>query len=237
MKMKINEKILSIPPYISTSWDRVHSLYSEKTAGGNYTLSIHLDQGQIIHMELDSSLIDLAFSSHLRYLENKVQQKGNILSSLLAHLFHISPDMKEVMLTPSSFLISPETLEVALYHDPKRSTDPIDPDMLQRVSQVLRWTLNDDISSLSKAEDNCDCPHCQLMRYLEPSAYEEELCSNEDLQFREWHISKIGTQLYRVSNPLHVHEEYHVHLEEPLGCTCGESGCPHLIAVLQSDVF
>ncbi len=236
MKAKINDRILSIPPHISTSWDHVHSLYTQHSPEGSYTLSIHLDQGQIIHMELDPALIDLAFASHLRYLENKIQQKHGASHplALLAQLFHLSSDMKESLFTPPPFLMTPESLEIALHHDPKRSADPIDPEMLQRISQVIRWILNDDLSSLSKAEEGCHCPHCQLMRYIDPNPVEEEICSEADLQFKEWDIQSVGEQLYQVANPLNPSERYQVHLGNPLGCTCGETGCPHLLSVLKS---
>jgi hypothetical protein len=86
---------------------------------------------------------------------------------------------------------------------------------------------------------HCNCFHCQIARVLKPNKEdtqqnEEQEISAEDLQFEQWIITHTGDQLYSVINKLDDSEQYNVYLGEPIGCTCGQTGCEHLLAVLKS---
>ena len=67
--MRINHKVLSTPPYISTSWKTISSLQSQQT-GDLCSLSIHLQDGTcIVVPNLDNTIIQAIFHAHARYLE------------------------------------------------------------------------------------------------------------------------------------------------------------------------
>src|SRR5438552_529463 len=69
--MKINEKVLSIPPYISTNWSNICALYTK----GNL-LVINLIDGETIHIpNLTQESIDLVFKTHAGFLES-LQEEG-----------------------------------------------------------------------------------------------------------------------------------------------------------------
>ncbi|HEY4831226.1 MAG TPA: hypothetical protein VIH61_01515, partial [Waddliaceae bacterium] len=102
MKVKIDEKLICIPPYISTTWDQVTFLQSEEDPETHlFALVIHLIEGRAVRIpNLDSSLIDIAFGAHIKFLERKnnplSKQKGGedpkTIGALLQQMTGLSPD-------------------------------------------------------------------------------------------------------------------------------------------------
>jgi len=68
--MKINNSILSIPPYISTSWKNILSLHVEHTSTNEKELIITLtNQSKIFVPNLEDSLLEEIFNTHATFLE------------------------------------------------------------------------------------------------------------------------------------------------------------------------
>ncbi len=247
MKVKINEKLICIPPHISTTWDQITYLHSEEDVETKlFTLTIHVNDGKIVKIpNLDSSVVDIAFSAHIQHLENRAAPQSdqrNTVGSLLQQFTGISPD--QISEIPIRFGISGgipgmENLEMAFQHNQEQAGAPDMPlELLEKVSGMAKMMLGADLGSFPKPEPHCNCPHCQLARAIhnmpkEESA-EEEPVSEEDLTFRTWDIKESGEQMYLVTNPLDSKEHYTVYLGTPLGCTCGEANCEHIKAVLYS---
>src|ERR1700722_19429502 len=73
--MKINEKILSLPPYISTSWKNIVSLQVENKPSG-LVLAIELVTGSRIEVpHLDRPTLEKIFVAHAQFLEHESGQK------------------------------------------------------------------------------------------------------------------------------------------------------------------
>ncbi len=71
MVMKINSKILSIPPYISTSWKNIASLHIE-TQQPMLILVVTLLSGVRIEVpDLESTMMEAIFAAHTRFLEQE----------------------------------------------------------------------------------------------------------------------------------------------------------------------
>jgi hypothetical protein len=65
MSIKITEKMLIIPPYISTSWKRVASLHMEGS-----TLVIILNEGSAVQVpNLEQEILNSIFHHHSQFLE------------------------------------------------------------------------------------------------------------------------------------------------------------------------
>jgi hypothetical protein len=101
----------------------------------------------------------------------------------------------------------------------------------------------EELDAMAKPELDCNCPHCQITRAIctdaptgdtSPVMDEEEIVSEKDLQFKTWDIIQSSDHIYEVRNPLDSEEYYHVHLSDPIGCTCGRNDCEHIQAVLKS---
>ena len=249
MKVKIDEKLICIPPFISTTWDQVSFLQSEEESEtGLFALTIHLTEGKTVSIpNLDSSLIDIAFSSHVHYLEKvtshttqaKGGEEGKDLSTLLQQLTGLSPE--QIGNIPIRFGIStPDSMPgmEALQHNAAHANTPDMPtEVLDKISGMIKMLSNGETSTFPKPEAHCNCPHCQVARCVH-SMEKESLStldapvSDEDLTFRDWEIVKKGEMLYTVINPLDSLEQYSVYLGTPVGCTCGHAGCEHIKAVL-----
>ena len=63
--MKITDKLISIPPYISTSWDKISSLHMSES---NLIISL-LDQTRITIPQLSPGDLQEIFNAHAHYLE------------------------------------------------------------------------------------------------------------------------------------------------------------------------
>jgi len=230
--MKINHKILSLPPYVSTSWKNVSMLTMD-----NDTLVIVLNNGTRIAVpELDKAIIQEIFAQHERVIEldaplEKKEPEEKMFSFGLP--FDLGGGNVGIENELGSFL----------QHNPELANSPDFPkEMLSKVADVSkRLGLDPDTSPLPKAEPHCNCPYCQIARALaettdssEPADEFEEEVSDEELTFREWDIVDLGENRYKVTNPLNTQEHYQVYLGEPIGCTCGMKNCEHIKAVLNS---
>ena len=238
--MKINQKILSIPPYISTSWKNVTSLHIEERGNGLF-LIIGLLNGSTIEIpHLDQPILEAIFAAHQKHLEQDppVPQKGS--SPMPIFPGGMLPDSGTMLSLPLNLGIEGNMGNI-LQHDPDASDSPdLPPEVLKKIASLSKVVGFENIDHLPKPEPHCNCMHCQIMRGIRDDAqhqeYEdaEEEILEEDLRFREWDIKQSGDQLYIVSNPLNQTEHYNVFLGSPVGCTCGQPNCEHIRAVLNS---
>lgn len=218
--MKITPKILHIPPFISTSWDQITSLYLQTKSGFPH-LAIVLRDGILIEVpNLTQREIDEVFQAHANFSE------GPSPLSLLDSAFSFSIPMK----LDGSML---DSLTSHLQHNPEQTGLPqIPTHILSKILTILRSLGPIDETLFDKPQPNCNCTYCQLSKAAlgEP----EEVVADTDLTFRDWEISQKDEKLYQVTNPLDKGEYYTVFLGEPIGCTCGCKNCEHIRAVLNT---
>lgn len=243
--MKINDKILSLPPYISTSWDQVSALRMK----ANH-LSITLKNGDSIDIPaLVPEIIEKIFQAHADHLELQTEksyletkQNTSFNKQLLAQTL-FGQDPGEL---PFRFGISGiDGMSAALQHNPDQSDAPNIPEpILRKISAIAKIVGPEEASTLPKAEPNCNCVYCQLTRaisgegqepvHLMAEESEEETVNEGDLAFQQWDIAPAGDKLFTVTSRLDTNEKYSVYLGSPVGCTCGHPSCEHIVAVLKS---
>ncbi len=231
--MKVNPKILSIPPYISTSWKNVISLHLEGA-----TLVIGLVNGSTIEIPgLDTPSLEGIFAAHEKYVELEVS--GDLPQTGPAPSPIFPPGNSALMSFPMQIGIDGEMGNI-LQHNSEASDSPDLPkEMLEKVSSMTKALGFEDNDQLPKPEPHCNCMHCQIMRVIrddseDVSFEDEEEITDEDLTFREWDIAQVKENLFSISNPLNKEEIYNVFLGSPVGCTCGNANCEHIKAVLNS---
>lgn len=234
--MKINSKVLSIPPFISTSWENVASLHMDE----NNSLVIALKMsGKVVIPNLPGSVLNEVFVAHSDFLEHQNSHKfipnngGNTLS---------------IGVLPSNLSdMGMENFSGLMQHDPsQQNAPPLPQEILSRISSVAKALgLDFGAFQLPPGEPHCNCPYCQIAKSMSDDNnikkdQDKELSANEepvtdaDLAFREWDIKQAGEKLYQVSNPFNSSEQYQVYLGHPVGCTCGKNNCEHILAVLNS---
>ncbi len=219
--MKITDKILSLPPYISTAWKNIFSIHVETRPYG-HVLLLELITGTRVEVpNLEPKIMEKIFTMHAHILEEGPQ----------------NPVATQTFAIPLPFPI--EGVTSVLQHNPEQAdAPPLPPEIIEKI-QSLKGVLPEDLSQIQKAEPHCNCPYCQITRAVTgtleevPAQIEEEV-SAEDLTFRNWDIKQEGDRLYSVTNPLDTKEHYNVFLGEPLGCTCGNKNCEHIQAVLRT---
>lgn len=237
MKIKISDKVICMPPYLSTTWDKVSFLQSIKDPESNrFTLVIHLLDESVVRIEgLDASVIDIAFTAHVQYLERYGSKKEEFAAknNPLLGLFNLPIEQ-----TPLRFnlgkLPGSEGVD-SFQHNPALSNSPPLPaEVLEKIAKIVEILSGGELGNLAKPESHCNCFHCQISRAIhgEEGLESEESISEEDLRFKNWEISELNDKLYLVKNPIDPKEQYSVFLGTPLGCTCGEESCEHIRAVL-----
>lgn len=240
--MIINRQIISIPPFISTSWSQVKALYMQEGA-----LLIHLNDGTLIKIpQLPPSTLEKVFQSHAEFLE----EQGN-RASANAEKAQKNDASQTTIELPFAFGFSGlEAFSGALHHSSEHAQAPDLPkEVLQKIGSIARLFAPDDVQQMPKPEPHCNCVHCQIMRAIGQGVKEErdseQLCSiylgledvaqeGEEDELSKWHIQASADKLFTVTNKKDPEEFYKVYIGEPVGCTCGEHGCVHLIAVLRS---
>jgi hypothetical protein len=233
--MKINNKIFSLPPYLSTSWVNITALHLNGS-----TLVVHLVEGEIINIpNLKSELIEMIFEAHASFLEEKNKQDSG---GRKGYSF-------QEMEFPFKFGIgATDGLGTVLQHNPTQANlPPLPSDVLEKIKSIAKIIAPEDITLIPKPEPHCNCMHCQIARtinqglgladlYNKDEKSAEELVKDDELKFQQWEIKPMNDndKLYIVTNRLDPHESYNVYLGHPLGCTCGKEGCEHIVAVLKS---
>lgn len=249
--MKIDQHIVSIPPYISTSWDHVRSLSVK-----DRILIISLNDGEIIRIPgLSEADIENIFKAHAQWLETDIQQEslGDVLfdGSTLGMGSSISDQGKTTFsLSLGGFPGLSEMgglngMGMVLEHNPAQAAAPNLPqEVLQRVGSIGRMMLPEGSDAVPVAEPHCNCYFCQIARAIHgektpidlppPQLEHEENVDDKELTFCQWEIRPLGEQIFEVINRLDNLESYKVCLHPRIGCTCGHEGCEHIIAVLKS---
>jgi hypothetical protein len=206
--MKITPTVLSLPPYLSTTWSNIASLRVDQTL-----LVVTLQNGVEIEVpELDQDHIDAVFEAHTRY--GGANDSGILLG----------------LGTGANPLLS------FTQHNPEQTdSPPLSPELLRKISEMAQSLGLDATAPLSFPEPDCNCPYCQVTRSLVGgAAAEEDPVDDQELHFRDWDIAQKGDKLYLLTNPLDQNEHYNVFLGDPLGCTCGQKNCEHIRAVLNT---
>lgn len=241
MQIIINEKILSIPPYISTGWDNVCSIHVENETS-QQTLVITLQNNTVVKLpDMRPDLVTKIFQKHSEYLELKTKIGKAAPINPMENIFNMDNMMGMSGNGPIKMGIGLEGIGQAMQHNPDQANAPDIPnEILEKISQVSKIMGGEAVlAEALKPEPHCNCMHCQLARAISGQSKEEdktieEEVSDEDLTFKSWDIEQAGEKLYTVINPLDHKEQYSVFLGEPLGCTCGHKSCEHIKAVLNS---
>jgi len=242
--MKITDKIISIPPYISTSWEKVSSMYKKENA-----LVICLKDGTNVTIEhLSEEIITQLFTNHATFLEHQSQEQKPRPEQKLHQGPTSTPlsNIDQLMQMPLKIVFGTlESVAQALQHNPnQRNLPPIPPEIITKVSALSRVIPPEDLQAMPPAEKDCMCMYCQIIRILKGEAAshgshehmpasDEEIISDDELRFEEWDIQSTGDKMYLVTSKLDPNEQYTVFLGDPIGCTCGKPHCEHIIAVLR----
>jgi hypothetical protein len=245
--MIINSKNLHLPPYVSTSWDQVASLHMQEQI-----LNVTLNNGRVIVLPyLSKEITEAIFKAHADHLEQEITEKKQptsinplVLEQTMSPFAQSLANMEQNSDSPFRFGFSTlDGIGSSLQHDSRQSDAPdLPPEILEKISAISKIIAPVEVIPLPKAEANCNCIHCQIARAIrlgvqgevKESVHEEPPISEEDLHFQQWDVQHVGDKVYTVTNKLDLAEKYNVYLGEPLGCTCGNSGCEHILAVLKS---
>jgi hypothetical protein len=227
--MKITPKILSIPPYLSTTWKNISTIHVREEAEGFLLIVILQNRVQVEVPGLDKETVDAVFEAHAKYAESEVSLPKNPLSNPLDGPFSFSLPLRS-----DGQMI--DSLGSSMQHSPDQADlPPLPPEVLEKITTVARAFGLEDASSLQNPEPNCNCIYCQVVRSLKGEEKEPaEEIGDADLRFRDWDIVQTADKLYLVANPLDKNEHYNVYLGDPLGCTCGSKNCEHIRAVLNT---
>jgi hypothetical protein len=241
--MKINPKILSIPPYISTSWKNIASLHVEDQQSILVLVVTLLSGVRIEVPHLEQVMIEGIFTAHARYLEQEEKAPPRAPTRLPLSFPGGQEQILSLGLPIKNSIVGMDNLGNLLQHNPEQADSPDLPnDVLQKIAQLSKTMGIDDPNAVPKPEPHCNCMHCQIARALQNGCTHmetvkeepEEIVTDEDLKFKTWDIQQTGEKLYKVSNPLDDKEHYNVYLGDPVGCTCGENHCEHIRAVLNT---
>lgn len=238
--MRINQKILSIPPYLSTPWKNIISLRAEENAG-DYTLIVTLIDGTLTEIpHLQKQIVDAIFAAHAKFYDMDKPVNRPVAP--------ITPDSAPIGFSLKMGLPGMEGLNSVLQHNQEQYDSPDLPaEVLEKISALTQVMGQEEINAIPRPEPHCNCPHCQITRAIHHGGEvkqhkelniikeeEEELVTDEDLHFRTWDIKQTADHLYLVTNPIDAQEHYNVFLGSPVGCTCGSKNCEHIKAVLSS---
>ena len=181
--MKITPKLLSIPPYLSTSWSNISSLQLRSKNDRSLLLITLNDGTQVEIPSMAQSDIDEIFQAHANFAENEPSILKSLDNSLSFSLPFKSTDGSDTgaMLDP---------LSSQMQHNPEQADlPPIPPHVLEKIGVIMRSFGLENTSLLDRGHPDCNCIYCQLSRVLHKEE-PEEVIFDADLTFRDWEISE-----------------------------------------------
>jgi hypothetical protein len=172
--------------------------------------------------------IEKVFSFHAKHLEEGSSSRS------------IQIPNTQVLSLPNLRILS--KLGSFCEHDPNSSDSPLlPPAILEQFTEVAKSLPITNPNHLPRPEPHCNCPYCQITKAIHESLSssasiqeEEEEVSDADLYFTSWIIEPISSKGYKVISPDNKEEYYLVSLDTPLQCSCGQTKCSHIQAVLRS---
>jgi hypothetical protein len=207
-----------------------------------------LDGRQIAVPNLSEETLNAIFTAYSTYLESDRPAEPPMKGQMIIQKDPSGADMMKPMGKFNFNAFDPSGL--AMQHNPLEANSPEFPrEVLDKIAAIANIVAPEDAGAIPYAEPNCNCPHCQIARAIHQGVslhgkpthpenvelvHAEEIVEEKDLNFSEWDIKQTGENLYDVTNRLDTNETYHVFLGTPVGCTCGKSGCEHILAVLKS---
>lgn len=247
--MKINDKVLSVPPHISTNWANISSLHMKDAV-----LIVSLIDGETVHVpDLQPQVLEKIFEKHAEFLDNNFDTDTPSSSPYGMFPFSQIQSGDSQGETPFKFgLGALDNWGAAIQHNPSQANSPdLPPEVLEKIRSISKIIAPDDENAIPKPEPHCNCMHCQIARAINQGLGHPDLYSNgentqvadsmtveevqaEELHFQQWDIAQKDDKLYTVTNRLDKDEQYNVYLGNPVGCTCGKQGCEHILAVLKS---
>jgi hypothetical protein len=242
--MKINDKVLSFPPYISTNWTNVLSLKMDE---GDLIISLE-DGGEVVIPGLNEKQMTHIFSAHARAVEKEIIREEFEQRQFNSYPFPIMGGVAGEQ-SEGTFKIgfgSMDNLGMAMQHNPNQANIPdIPKEALGKIISIARIVSGgNDLESFPKPEPHCNCVHCQISREVHSQkndsiveiAAEDEVVTDKDLQFSQWEISQVKDRdtSYKIVNRVDPSDEHEVSLKGPVKCSCGKNGCEHILAVLRS---
>ena len=168
----------------------------------------------------------------------------NMLISVSQHI--IPPRNKH---TENLSTATIEAMAHPLKHVPSQSNTPnIPEELLYKLTDTLKILMAEGKSiNIAPATKSCNCLHCQVSRQLtkdtQSSLWDDNITQQDlgddvdqeiNLSFATWLVKKEKDCVYSVTNSENSNEKYSVYLGTPIGCTCGQSSCVHIQAVLRS---
>lgn len=252
--MEINPRFISLPPFLSVAWHQVASIHMEE----DLLIFTLISGGSIELANLPQEVIQRIFNVHCFYMRNT---PAAVVRPQQQH--SLQKDAPQSSSQTNSALAEPPAADIpeiggirlgfttldgmgsALQHNPTMADAPDIPhDILNKIAAVTKILAPDESEVVPKAEPNCNCMHCQIVRTIHSELKgvpakgfedkQESIVHDEELTFQEWEIKQEADQLFTVIRRLEPKEQYQVFLGQPIGCTCGKEGCEHIVAVLQS---
>lgn len=238
--MKINSNVISIPPYITTSWENVNVINVEIDKDKKKILIISLESGDQIKIpELSDEDIHNVTSSFESFIEKTSNEQNfvdhNSMISGLTEVFQqFINDGKTSQATMSQ---SPGigVVKVPLGHSALHSNMPIfDPESLRNIIKTIK-AIGEGRNLFEKGEyqECCNCIYCQACKFLQEEKTENEL-KEENLEFASsWNVEEVNSNEYLVSNKEN-NSTFNVKLEPSVACSCGSNKCEHIRIVLMN---
>jgi len=169
---KINHKILSIPPYISTSWKNINTLHM-KVIEGKQVLVIVLHNGTLIEIPgLEEKLIEQIFDAHSQYVDHETKEPQAESLKTFEPTAEKENDISFSFGIPfqMSGAEGAENISSFLQHNPDQANTPkMPPDVIEKITSITK-ALGMDIEQMNipKGEPHCNCPFCQMGRLPGP---------------------------------------------------------------------
>lgn len=228
MKMQINKKMLSIPPYISTQWGCIVSIAQNKES--EEALDFSLTNEIVISVpNLSKEDQKKIFRTHQEYLTSCQEVSEAQIFTLLSG-DSVSPTQVSIPASASFFPLLQHSVEVSGLPEIPKET-------ILKMTQVFDDLTTHQNPFYKAPEPHCQCMYCQIARVVhdEVGSLEGEDNSTKDAVdttiSKGWHVKEYSPDQFEVSSPNASNGPFVVTLSPP-SCSCGSASCEHIAAVL-----
>ncbi|MFZ4773172.1 MAG: SWIM zinc finger family protein [Chlamydiia bacterium] len=249
--MKINHRVLHIPPYISCRWSEIASIGVE-TKGGENLLQVQLLSGsRVLVPNLNQDEIDLIFKMHVHHLEHASEEEDRFKNlkelPFFSNLFQPPPMDGNVATSfgaPISFHFDANDPSALFQgHNPAfANSPPLPKEILDKITLIAKAIGGEMVKEVEPI-DNCNCFFCQIARSLHnEKTHEKKPRVPRDLSKDllhggidpEWMVEEVGPHMFKVTSRDEPGAIYQVYLGDSISCSCGSNRCQHIVAALKT---
>lgn len=228
--MKINKNMLSIPPYITTTWDNITCVQACVVQDEFVDIKICLADGEKVEVpHVPEKIFNKIRDEYEKFIEsssiNTPADLGGIASGIADIFQGANRELPAIGRGENVGVIGfPVSGHPRQHHE----APVLGKEALRQITKTLGEKAFE-----GEYITKCNCIYCQSCRFVQDKKNKES--GEKPLEFSDaWLVEEVGTDKFIVRDKMKESNVFTVYLKPKIICSCGSNVCEHIKATLFS---